>query len=75
MVYPNPTSGIFYLKGLGTQTAALKIYNSSGQEVLHQPAVHEQQSIQLHHQPAGLYMVQILQKDKVLYSEKLLLQP
>ncbi len=75
MVYPNPTSGIFYLKGLGTQTAALKIYNSSGREVLYQPAVHEKQSIQLHHQPAGLYLVQVLQKDKVLYSEKLLLQP
>ncbi len=75
MVYPNPTSGIFYLKGLGTQTAALKIYNSSGQEVLYQARVQEQQSIQLHHQPAGLYLVQVLQKGKVLYSTKLLLQP
>ncbi len=74
-LYPNPTKGTFQLEGLEGIEAELKIYNSSGQEVLHQPAVHEKQSIQLHHQPAGLYMVQVLQKGKVLYSTKLLLQP
>ncbi len=73
-LYPNPTRGIFYLQGLPGQSAALKVYDALGRELLNVTEVREKQAFSLSGQPAGLYLVEILQNGRVIQRTKLMVE-
>ncbi len=74
-VYPNPAQTYFKVQGVSGATATVKVYDVNGHEVLYQPEIHHHQAIPLSNLPKGLYLVQVLQKEQVIHSQKLMVQP
>ncbi|MEQ9261604.1 MAG: T9SS type A sorting domain-containing protein [Owenweeksia sp.] len=74
-VYPNPARTYFKLQGVSGATATVKVYDANGREVLYLPEVQNQQAAPLNDLPKGLYLVQVLQKEQVIHSQKLMVQP
>ncbi len=75
LIYPNPARTYFKIQGVSGATATVKVYDANGHEVLYQPEIHHHQAIPLSNLPKGLYMVQVLQKEQVIHSQKLMVQP
>ncbi|MEQ9261854.1 MAG: T9SS type A sorting domain-containing protein, partial [Owenweeksia sp.] len=74
-VYPNPAQTYFKVQGVSGATATVKVYDVNGHEVLYLPEVQNQQAVPLNDLPKGLYLVQVLQKEQVVHSQKLMVQP
>ncbi len=73
-LYPNPSNGSFYLQGLPGQSAAVKVHDALGRELLNVTEVREKQALSLSGQPAGLYLVEILQGGRVIQRTKLMVE-
>lgn len=60
-VYPNPSSGIFYLKSISNTSGNLRIevVNSQGQTLFSNPDFELNETINLSNMPAGLYFLKI----------------
>ncbi len=74
-LFPNPARTYFKVQGVSGTTATVKVYDANGHEVLYQPEVQNQQAVPLNDLPKGLYLVQVLQKEQVVHSQKLMVQP
>ena len=63
--YPNPTSGMLTVEAEGFTDAGYKVLNLSG-KVIAEGVLHSgQQSLNLSHFEAGIYMIQLCKEDKV----------
>jgi hypothetical protein len=69
-VYPNPTDGMFYIKGeiYGLDDLEIKIYNSQGNEVAGR-IIHDKADINekfdLSNLPKGVYLIKLYSKQKI----------
>jgi hypothetical protein len=71
-IYPNPGAGKFVLSGLACN-ANLQIINEQGKTVWSSKAAGEQVSINLQHQPPGMYWV-IVQQNNIRSVSKLVIK-
>jgi len=69
-MHPNPNNGIFYISTSEPFTA-IKIYNSYGALVFSENKTH---TVNAQHLSNGIYLVEILNQNKVLAVEKLIVQ-
>lgn len=67
-IYPNPTSGLFFIRS--AQTVDVKVYNLIGKVIVEGTNVKQ---VDLHGQPAGIYMVQLKNEQGVI-TRKVTLQ-
>lgn len=67
-IYPNPSNGIFTIKGLDTG-GKVKVFNQAGQLVFKSTA---KGKLNLSHLPSGLYHVELKSENKVLVDKILL---
>lgn len=71
-IYPNPSTGMVYLDyDLANTSYDMLVYNELGQVVLHK--VQSGHQIDLHHLPAGVYIIQIKIEGRVI-TDKLILK-
>lgn len=70
-VFPNPSSGIVYIKGLVDRSTA-KVFNALGQQVLEKELEHSVEGINMTHLADGIYQIQIMQGDKAIFNTKLI---
>ncbi len=70
-VYPNPTSGIVYIKGLVDQ-GTLKVFNALGQQVLEKKLENTVEGINMTSLADGIYQMQVLNGDNVIFNTKLI---
>ncbi len=74
VVYPNPSQGIFRLKG-GTENSILKVYSSSGKLVMNEKFSEPYGDcvIDLRKQPTGIYLIEVT-GDRKRYVQNILKQ-
>jgi hypothetical protein len=70
-IYPNPTTGNLYIYLEGE--TQLEVFNLMGQSV-HTTTVSGSTTLSLGGLPKGIYLVQLQQKDKPIYWQKIILQ-
>ena len=70
-IYPNPTNGNLYVNLEGE--AQLEVFNLMGLRV-HTTTVSGSTTLNLGGLPKGIYLVQLQQKDKPIYWQKIILQ-
>jgi len=56
-IYPNPTKGIIYFKGLSSEPVAIRLYNMSGVQVFSARVSSSVQSVNIDFLPRGIYLV------------------
>jgi hypothetical protein len=66
IVYPNPNNGTFTIETTNIENATLEVYNVSGQLIQQAVLKSVQQTIDLSHQPKGLYLLKINTKNKII---------
>lgn len=59
-VFPNPTNGIIYLKGVENTAQTITIYNQFGQQV-YKGAPNESEGIDVTNYASGIYFIQLLE--------------
>ena len=65
IIYPNPSEGIFFIKGNpNLMNAELKIYDSHGSAVFLKNMESNSNKINLSHLSSGLYFLEIINKGK-----------
>ncbi len=74
-VYPNPSHGQVFLKGLGNEPVSVRLYDSSGRELMHRQKVTEEEVIPMHQYVPGLYQLQVLRNGKPVHFQRVILQP
>lgn len=70
-IYPNPSSGIFYIEGF--QIQAIEVRDINGRIILKETPMEDKTSINLKGQTEGLYLIRVIGEDctvvkKVVYS-------
>lgn len=70
-VFPNPTSGIAYIKGLVDKGTA-KVYNAVGQLVMEKELQNSVEGINMTNLADGIYQIQVMNGDKVIFNTKLI---
>jgi hypothetical protein len=70
-VYPNPTEGIVYVKGL-TSKGTVKIYNALGQLVIQKEIQNSVEGINMNGVADGFYQIHVMKGDESVYSTKLI---
>jgi hypothetical protein len=70
-VFPNPTSGVAYIKGLVDKGTA-KVYNAVGQLVLEKELQNSVEGINMTSLADGIYQLQVMNGDKVVFNTKLI---
>ncbi|WP_118974549.1 T9SS type A sorting domain-containing protein [Taibaiella koreensis] len=70
-VYPNPSNGIIYIKGLSDKGKAL-VYNAVGQKVLERTLENSMEGMNISSLANGIYQLQITNSDKVIFTTKLI---
>lgn len=70
-VFPNPTSGVVYIKGL-VDNGTARVFNALGQQVLEKKLEHTVEGINMTHLADGIYQIQIMNGDKAIYNSKLI---
>jgi hypothetical protein len=74
-LYPNPTSGklIVETNFTGNQ-AALILRSTEGKIVLHETVSGNRTEVNLNHISSGIYLMQLVQNDKVIADEKVVVE-
>lgn len=66
-VYPNPGAGLFTVTlNNVSENTIIEVYNSLGQRVMSQAAAENENSINIKAQPAGIYILKVSDKNKVV---------
>ncbi len=64
IVYPNPSSGVFYIKGLlAADVTKITVMNVNGMMIKEIIPVQEILSVSLENQPLGIYLIRIINKN------------
>jgi len=67
-VYPNPTKGIFFIKGFNTENIKkISICNANGKIIQELKPNSENQEINLQHAASGIYFIRITNRNGTLY--------
>lgn len=67
-IYPNPTTGLFVIEGLGNKAQQVRVYNSLGVQVEEGQFI-SGQTIDLSDKPAGIYYVRVDSPKDVVSSK------
>jgi len=71
-VYPNPNTGEFNIRVNSiSETTRVEIYNGQGELTLANKITNEISAITLNENPKGIYIVRVIENDKVLKQEKI----
>lgn len=70
-VYPNPTDGIVYIKGL-TDKGTVRIINAVGQVVLEKELENSVEGVNMSGLADGFYQIHVLKGDKSIFNTKLI---
>ena len=70
-VYPNPATSVLIVEGLDL-SGIISISNLLGEIVLQKNKFDTSQSFDISALPSGVYFVQLLDKNKVLFSKKVI---
>lgn len=70
-IYPNPTEGIVYIKGL-TDKGTVRIFNALGQLVLEKEVQNTVEGINMNALANGFYQVHVMKGEESVFSTKLI---
>jgi hypothetical protein len=70
-VYPNPTEGIVYIKGL-TDKGTVRIFNAVGQLVLEKELQNSIEGVNMNSLADGFYQINIMKGDESIFNTKLI---
>ncbi len=70
-VFPNPTSGVAYIKGL-VDKGTVKVFNAVGQLVLEKELQNSVEGINMTSLADGIYQIQVMNGDKAIFNTKLI---
>lgn len=70
-VFPNPTDGKIYIKGINTETR-ITVYNALGSKIREIKCKEWNETISLEDQPSGMYLFHFIDDQKVLESYKII---
>jgi len=70
-VYPNPTTGIIYIKGLSDKGTAT-ILNAVGQKVMERDLENSIEGMNISSLANGIYQLQVSNSDKVIFTTKVI---
>lgn len=70
-VYPNPTEGIVYVKGL-TDKGTVRIFNALGQLVMEKEIQNSIEGINMNGVADGFYQIHVMKGEESVYSTKLI---
>jgi len=71
-IFPNPNNGLFIIKSEEFQkNASIEVYNSLGVLIKKQTVTSERTELNLSENTVGIYIVHVLQNDKVMHISKL----
>ncbi|MBS1635869.1 MAG: T9SS type A sorting domain-containing protein [Bacteroidetes bacterium] len=74
-IYPNPSTGIFIIEGLNSQSqSTLNVYNLLGELIVHNTINTPATVINLQELPSGIYTLCVQQQDKKTYYKSLVKQ-
>jgi hypothetical protein len=73
-MYPNPSNGSFSISSGNQNNARVVVYNALGMIIKQQALISEKEMIDIRHESAGIYIVQIYVGDDLAYSSKLIKQ-
>lgn len=73
LVYPNPSQGKVFIKGLSDKTFSLKIYSLSGKTIYRNSKIISNQPIDLSFLPTGKYLIEIIHSSEK-HIEKLVIK-
>jgi sulfur carrier protein ThiS len=65
LVYPNPSSGTFYIRGL-ENGQRVRVFNTLGANILDLPVQQFEEVISLEAQPDGMYFISVSKEDQVI---------
>lgn len=72
-VYPNPSTGVFYLSNGGEGDVQVFVYNSKGEIIINNSVNSTKSLIDLSDQPSGIYILRLFQGQKT-FSKKLIIE-
>jgi hypothetical protein len=70
-VYPNPTEGVVYIKGL-TDKGTVRVFNAVGQLVLEKELQNSIEGINMNSLADGFYQIHIMKGDESIFNTKLI---
>jgi hypothetical protein len=70
-IYPNPTEGIVYIKGL-TDKGTVRVFNTVGQLVLEKELQNSIEGVNMNSLADGFYQIHIMKGDESVFSTKLI---
>lgn len=72
-IYPNPSKGIFILSANNTKQSTVEIYNSIGEIIFMSSENNLQFAIDLSKESSGIYYMRLMQENKIIKAEKLVI--
>jgi len=75
-IYPNPSNGFLSIEILEnySKNYKLEIYNTIGEEVFESHINNKETEINVSYLPSGIYMLRIINVDKIIYFNKLIIK-
>ncbi len=73
-LYPNPNNGVFYLEIPEGKNLLAEVYNVAGERFYSAPIENLQNRIELKNAPPGLYMLKLVEGDRIVFRQKIILQ-
>lgn len=74
LVYPNPSTEQFFIRGPQLQQATYHVYNTLGQELLNGMIENSDQAVNTGTLPSGIYFLSLKENGKTLQQQKIILQ-
>lgn len=71
-IYPNPASNVLFINGSGNESAKVLIVDLPGRVVLQSDLTNDETRLEISGLKPGIYMVKIMDGEKVIKTEKLL---
>lgn len=71
-IFPNPSSGIFTLRGVTGRNMTAQVFNSVGALIANFDHLHNDTKIDLQNFAAGVYILQIMENNTVIQTSRLL---
>ncbi|MDD4149910.1 MAG: T9SS type A sorting domain-containing protein [Bacteroidales bacterium] len=71
-IYPNPCSEYVFVELNGMEADRIEIYDIVGKNILASKIISENQKIDISHILKGIYLVRIMDKGNIIYTEKII---
>jgi hypothetical protein len=71
-IFPNPNKGDIYISGLEPENN-VRVYNTLGKLILEKVAVQKSETISMHQQPKGVYIIKVVKQGKKEICSKIII--